>query len=63
MVLIPCIIAEGHVLQSVGILQYRMLLEVQFLMGVMIDLVVVGLYDMGCWRANVNALPGSAGKP
>ena len=57
MLLIPGIIAEGHVLQSTGILQYHALLEVQFLMGVMIDLVVLGLYDVGCWWASVNVLP------
>ena len=48
MVLIPGIIAEGYVLQSTGILQYHALFEVQFLMGVMVDLMVVGLHDMGC---------------
>ena len=57
MALVPGIIAEGHVLQSMGILQYHPLLEVQFLMGVMIDLVVVSLYDVGCWWANINILP------
>ena len=41
----------------------HVLLEVQFLMGVMIDLVVVGLYDVGCQWANVNVLPESAGRP
>ena len=57
-VLMPCVIAEGHVLQSVGILQYCTLLEVQFLMGVMIAFVVVGLYDMRCRWADVNVLLG-----
>ena len=40
-----------------GILQYHMLLEVQFLMGVMVDLMVVGLHDVGCQQANLNILP------
>ena len=35
-----------------------MLLGAQFLMTIMVDLMVKGLYDMGCRWANVGALPG-----
>ena len=41
-----------------GVLQDRVLLGAQFLMTVMVDLMVKGLYHMGCWWANVGALPG-----
>ena len=27
-------------------------------MSVMVDLMVIGLHDMGCWWANVDVLPG-----
>ena len=35
-----------------------MLLGAQLLMAVMVDLMVEGLYDMGCRWADVGALPG-----
>ena len=41
-----------------AILQDHVLLGAQFLMTVMIDLMVEGLYNMGCWWANIGALPG-----
>ena len=41
-----------------GVLQDRVLLGAQFLMTVMVDLMVKGLYHMGCRWADVGALPG-----
>ena len=35
-----------------------MFLGAQLLVAVMVDLMVEGLYHMGCWWADVGALPG-----
>ena len=35
-----------------------MFLGAQLLVTVMVDLMVKGLYDMGCWWADIGALPG-----
>ena len=50
-------------MQSTGILQYCTLLEVQFLMGVMVDLVVVGLHDVGVLVGKCKCFAGSTGQP
>ena len=36
----------------------RTFLGAQLLVTVMVDLMVKGLYDMGCWWADIGALPG-----
>ena len=52
------IVAVGYILQCVGILQDHMLLGAQLLVAVMVNLMVEGLYHMGCWWADIGALSG-----
>ena len=57
-VLVPLIIAVRYVLQRAGILKDHTLLSTQLLVAVVIDLMVKGLYHMGCWGTDVSALSG-----
>ena len=57
-VLVPLIIAVRYILQRAGILKDRTLLSTQLFVAVVIDLMVEGLYHVGCWWTDVSALSG-----
>ena len=58
LVLIPLIVAVRYILQRASVLKDRALLSTQLFVGVVIHLVIEGLYDVGCGRTDISTLSG-----